>query len=139
VREEEADLHRGLQPAKFNPVAAERPRNRSGHGARLILENSTVCHSRRISLLCPVLAVVCGSWLSGFFGNDNFDNFCRGSSLLGISFSAPALFVGVGVVLFFNGEFDPGSGRTLAACLTHASRAVRPLRGYTSGERVSNT
>jgi len=24
------------------------------------------------------------------------------------------------VVLF--GEFDPGSGRTLAACLTHASR-----------------
>ena len=41
--------------------------------------------------------------------------------------------------LDFNGEFDPGSGRTLAACLTHASRAVRPLRGYTSGERVSNT
>ena len=24
---------------------------------------------------------------------------------------------------FFYGEFDPGSGRTLAACLTHASRA----------------
>ena len=23
---------------------------------------------------------------------------------------------------FFFGEFDPGSGRTLAACLTHASR-----------------
>src|SRR5690242_21125986 len=37
------------------------------------------------------------------------------------------------------GEFDPGSGRTLAACLTHASRTVRPFRGYTSGERVSNT
>src|SRR5699024_11309420 len=37
------------------------------------------------------------------------------------------------------GEFDPGSGRTLAACITHASRTVRPLRGYTSGERVSNT
>ena len=28
--------------------------------------------------------------------------------------------VGLGLVLF--GEFDPGSGRTLAACLTHASR-----------------
>jgi hypothetical protein len=42
-------------------------------------------------------------------------------------------------VLFFNGEFDPGSGRTLAACLTHASRAERLLRGYSSGERVSNT
>lgn len=39
----------------------------------------------------------------------------------------------------FYGEFDPGSGRTLAACLTHASRTVRPFRGYTSGERVSNT
>ena len=26
----------------------------------------------------------------------------------------------------FVGEFDPGSGRTLAACLTHASR-TRPL------------
>ena len=24
----------------------------------------------------------------------------------------------------FNGEFDSGSGRTLAACLTHASRTV---------------
>jgi hypothetical protein len=46
---------------------------------------------------------------------------------------------GVGLSIFFNGEFDPGSGRTLAACLTHASRAVRLLRGYTSGERVSNT
>ncbi len=36
------------------------------------------------------------------------------------------------------GEFDPGSERTLAACLRHASRTVRPLRGYTSGARVSN-
>src|SRR6201747_1539360 len=43
------------------------------------------------------------------------------------------------LAIFFNGEFDPGSGRTLAACLTHASRTVRPFRGYTSGERVSNT
>ena len=29
------------------------------------------------------------------------------------------------LVLF--GEFDPGSGRTLAACLTHASRTVKGL------------
>ena len=28
--------------------------------------------------------------------------------------------------LFLFGEFDPGSGRTLAACLTHASRTVKP-------------
>src|SRR5580704_15575639 len=40
-------------------------------------------------------------------------------------------------VLF--GEFDSGSGRTLAACLTHASRTERPFRGYASVERVSNT
>ena len=28
-----------------------------------------------------------------------------------------------------NGEFDPGSGLTLAACLTHASQGERFLRG----------
>ena len=38
----------------------------------------------------------------------------------------------------FNGEFDPGSGRTLAACLTHASRTGSWLRPGESGERVSN-
>jgi hypothetical protein len=47
----------------------------------------------------------------------------------------PCLFGGG----FLFGEFDPGSGRTLAACLTHASRTERPFRGYSSGERVSNT
>ena len=38
------------------------------------------------------------------------------------------------------GEFDPGSERTLAACLTHASRARKgtSVPEY-SGERVSNT
>jgi hypothetical protein len=40
-------------------------------------------------------------------------------------------------VLF--GEFDPGSGRTLAACLTHASRTDHCFRVVVSGERVSNT
>lgn len=35
-------------------------------------------------------------------------------------------FGACGVILFlFDGEFDPGSGRTLAACLTHASRTER--------------
>ena len=41
-----------------------------------------------------------------------------------------------------DGEFDPGSGRTLAACLTHASRTrSNPSQdgGRPSGERVSNT
>ena len=40
-------------------------------------------------------------------------------------------------ILYF-GEFDPGSGRTLAACLTHASRTENFLRNVLSGERVSN-
>ena len=35
------------------------------------------------------------------------------------------------LVLF--GEFDPGSGRTLAACLTHASRTVKGLAFAGSG------
>lgn len=45
----------------------------------------------------------------------------------------------------FFGEFDLGSGRTLAACLIHASRARETngsLRGEgsgSSGGRVSNT
>ena len=41
-----------------------------------------------------------------------------------------------------DGEFDPGSGRTLAACLTHASRTRSKQWqhcGRPSGERVSNT
>ena len=36
------------------------------------------------------------------------------------------------------GEFDPGSGSTLAACLMHASRA-RTLSGVLRGGRVRNT
>ena len=38
-----------------------------------------------------------------------------------------------------DGEFDPGSGRTLAAWIRHASRTVGTFRGSESGERVSNT
>ena len=45
------------------------------------------------------------------------------------------LWLGGPVLSFIDGEFDPGSGRTLAACLTHASRANLRV----SGERVSNT
>ena len=45
----------------------------------------------------------------------------------------------------FNKEFDPGSGRTLAARLTHASRTefvgliLRVIENELSGGRVSNT
>ena len=43
--------------------------------------------------------------------------------------------------LHISGEFDPGSGRTLAACLTHASRTERMKACFyeLSGKRVSNT
>ncbi len=40
------------------------------------------------------------------------------------------------------GEFDPGSGRTLAVCLIHASRGTKPgwvTSPAETGERVSNT
>ena len=84
-----------------------------------------------------------GCVVDGFFDNDS-DKFLIGVNRLGVSVSCQGhLFFHrmreCVVVLFFNGEFDPGSGRTLAACLTHASRAERPFRGYSSGERVSNT
>ena len=39
----------------------------------------------------------------------------------------------------YDGEFDPGSGRTLAAWIRHASRTVENFRVLESGERVSNT
>ena len=35
-------------------------------------------------------------------------------------------WLGLDLLVLF-GEFDPGSGRTLAACLTHASRTVKRL------------
>jgi hypothetical protein len=115
---------------------------------RLILENSTVCLiSRRISLFCPVgihsgpalVGLVVG--VSGFFDDDS-DNMSVSFFVMDVALiDCPAgllLWWWVGGYVF-DGEFDPGSGRTLAACLTHASRAERPLRWYSSGERVSNT
>ena len=58
-------------------------------------------------------------WVRGCF----FSGFCcTGPGLFPVSFVGAGL--GLGWVLF--GEFDPGSGRTLAACLTHASRTGPP-------------
>ena len=56
------------------------------------------------------------------------------SFLVGVARLFPLLCWGVGGwfssgLCFLFGEFDPGSGRTLAACLTHASRTMmRRLR-----------
>ncbi len=73
---------------------------------------------------------------------DGFVLFWLMACACGLGVCCGFLFFGsqlFGFLLVFDGEFDPGSGRTLAACLTHASRAERPFRGYSSGERVSNT
>ena len=65
--------------------------------------------------LAPVVGVRLGLvWFSGLFTD------C--SSGLASCFVVWGL---VGVLLVLFGEFDPGSGRTLAACLTHASRTVK--------------
>lgn len=55
-----------------------------------------------------------------FFDASLFGVFCSGQIVLNLN--------SVGFVpKFLFGEFDPGSGRTLAACLTHASRTERPF------------
>jgi hypothetical protein len=87
-----------------------------GFGVWLFFENSTGCLISQCQLVIPW---PCFLWGLGFLWRQMF--------VAGVSFQV------------FVGEFDPGSGRTLAACLTHASRAERPFWGYSSGERVSNT
>lgn len=72
-----------------------------------------------------------------------FQVFSRFLGVLGVSWdpTGRAEVWWVVSVEFFDGEFDPGSGRTLAACLTHASRTLKlgACTGWMSGERVSNT
>ncbi len=57
--------------------------------------------------------------------------FLAGWVLFRVSVASAALVVGVPVGIY--GEFDSGSGRTLAACLTHASRTV--IQGLASGDQ----
>ena len=107
----------------------------SGCVVRLFLDNSTACFSVSVSVLA-----CCGS--AWFFFEWTFLScpgfFWMGSGLFSCFCCRVGFVRGSGPVVFY-GEFDPGSGRTLAACLTHASRTVRRFRAYTSGERVSNT
>ena len=68
-----------------------------------------------------------GGWLKFFlyviFGFASSDDAAFGGVVcVGLSFC-----LGLGFSRPFCGEFDPGSGRTLAACLTHASRTERPV------------
>ena len=81
-----------------------------------------------------VILVVCGFWGLFCFGLPG--PFVWGWVGPGLVFWTVVLTVGSGwlfvvgwglVLLVLFGEFDPGSGRTLAACLTHASRTVKGL------------
>ena len=78
--------------------------------------------------LCMACLVVCGFLGLFVFGLPG-SGFCLGLGWALVWFSGlctdccPGCLVGVLLVLF--GEFDPGSGRTLAACLTHASRTMK--------------
>ena len=78
----------------------------------------------RHSIVCSCHLVVWVGWVLGFFeiemdNNRQIDLYL----LVSIKLAAGRLFRWF-VVFFFYGEFDPGSGRTLAACLTHASRTM---------------
>ena len=93
-----------------------------------------------VALICLGLWVV-GVVVVGSFGFGVFLFF----GACGLAFCVVALvvifWVVAGVVVWglvcvcLVGEFDPGSGRTLAACLTHASRAERPA---SVGARAAN-
>lgn len=96
-----------------------------------------------------MILVVCGFWGLFCFGLPG--SLCFGGWVgPGLVFWTVVLTLGSGwlfvvgwglVLLVLFGEFDPGSGRTLAACLTHASRTVKGSACWfwMSGERVSNT
>ena len=92
----------------------------SDPGVRVILENSTVCQIVD-ELVCFALSSVWVMVLTFDSGNVFVRFSCRADSF------SPHGFFGLCGGVVFNGEFDPGSGRTLAACLTHASRAERPF------------
>src|SRR5690625_2509067 len=98
----------------------------------LVLENSIVCTFIVIcQFFVPVLPAF-GWWVGFLFGEQfwivrldllGFGFFCSGclsGKLCNGRFCACCVSV-------FYGEFDPGSGRTLAACLTHASRTMKPV------------
>ena len=118
----------------------------------VLFENSIVCHVF-YAIWSWGLCMVGFCLLCVVFGAC-FVLVCLASAVVGVGWGYVVWFSGlfltvalagcwlVGVLLVLFGEFDPGSGRTLAACLTHASRTVKRLPlwwVWMSGERVSNT
>ncbi len=80
-------------------------------------------------VMCPGTSVrpFRGVRMAGVSASNNQDQSPRGPSR-----------DGAGGVKISGGEFDPGSGSTLAACLMHASRTGLPSGGSRGG-RVRNT
>jgi hypothetical protein len=143
ARREFPGLTRGTRWAKLDGLPRERP-SRAG----LVCVRSLRTQQRAEYCRCQIeTPSTVGrrragrSIVMGSFGKTD-DILCQ-PFLPGLFFShvsmSPGPHRGAGMSDDLDGEFDPGSGRTLAACLTHASRAERPLRGHSSGERVSNT
>ena len=102
----------------------------------VLFENSIVCHVfYAMALGAAHVCVVFGVLFC--FGLPGPHFFCCGGWVgPGLVFWTVVLTLGSGwlfvvgwglVLLVLFGEFDPGSGRTLAACLTHASRTVKGL------------
>ena len=123
----------------------------------MLFENSIVCHVFYAIALGAahggLLFVVCGFWGLFCFGLPGphfvllwglgwaWSGFLGCCTDFGFWLAVVCGWLGLDLLVLF-GEFDPGSGRTLAACLTHASRTVKrlPFWGvWMSGERVSNT
>src|SRR5690348_1253456 len=101
--------------------------------AWLILRGWVGCVSDGFSFGCEIVALLLltGSVMEGSVFYSQRSMWLRQCLIPGagwVSFEIvlyPMAFRGC--CLDINGEFDPGSGRTLAACLTHASRTVKPF------------
>lgn len=66
VREDKApNCGAEINPLRFHKSPERKP-EKLEPGVRLMFENSTVCHSRRISLLCPVLYLPLWGWWGWF-------------------------------------------------------------------------
>ena len=126
----------GLTPVSLNGCL--RVGCEPGLGARLFFENSTVCQvvdAEMVHRLWVLPRLGWGSWVVGLGVDARMPARLRGLVVLffdaelmaplGVSLLCrfPCRFGGGGPV-DIDGEFDSGSGRTLAACLTHASGAT---------------
>jgi hypothetical protein len=116
-----------LTSVKLSGNFGSLPQNLAGRpeiGARQILENSTACHISMPSINPVDGAVSAYPSRIPLVDRNKTDN-KKSSSVRQYQ-------------LIIYGEFDPGSGRTLAACLTHASRTVKaelaPLDQWRTGE-----